>query len=214
MSFSTARLADAFIADSHFAVALIADNTGHWTAWLQTSGVVLAAIALVVACIAAWLTNLIAMPGNWICVLMLALYAWLGPEQGRLAVDYVAVLVGFFLALAGESIEFLAGAAGAQAAGASRKSTLYSILGSIAGALAGAVIGVPIPVIGSVIAALLFGGMGAAAGAMYGEWTDGRPWRENWSIGHATFWGRTFGTLGKVLCGAAIVLVTIIALII
>ncbi len=77
------------------------------------------------------------------------------------------------------------------------------------GAILGALIGVPVPVIGSVLAAILFGGIGATAGAMYGEWTDGRSWRESWAIGHAAFWGRTFGTLGKITAGLVIVIIAI-----
>ncbi|WP_233903328.1 DUF456 family protein [Stieleria maiorica] len=191
---------------------LIAENADGWAQWLDTSGVVFLAILLVVGCLVAWASNLIALPGNWICVLLLALYAWLGPASGRVAIGYGPVLAGFGLALVGEVVEFLAGAAGAKRAGASRKSTLYSILGSMVGAMTGAIVGVPVPVVGSVIAAILFGGIGAAAGAMYGEWTDGRTWKENWSVGHSTFWGRTFGTLGKVVAGLFIVILVIASL--
>lgn len=192
----------------------LAENSNGWTAWLATAGVGLLAIGLVVACIVAWMTNLVALPGNWICVLLIALYAWLGPSEGRAAIGYGAVLGGFALAFAGEAFEFFASAMGAQRAGASRKSTLYSIIGSVVGAMTGAIVGVPIPVVGSVIAAIVFGGVGAAAGAMYGEWSDGRDWKENWMIGHATFWGRTVGTLGKTFAGLGIVAIAITAVII
>ena len=52
-------------------VLSIAENSGQWSDWLAVSGSVALAIVLVVACLAAWLTNLIALPGNWICVLLL-----------------------------------------------------------------------------------------------------------------------------------------------
>lgn len=193
------------------AVELIAETTRGWTAWAETTGVIVLAVMLVLLCLGSWVTNLIALPGNWICVLLIAVYAWLGPEQGRAAIGYGPVLTGFAFALVGEIVEFVAGAAGATRAGASRKSTLYSIVGSMAGAMAGAIIGIPIPVIGPVIAAILFGGLGAAAGAMYGEWNDGRSWKENWTVGNAAFWGRTFGTMGKVIAGAGIVIVALAA---
>ena len=183
-----------------------------WTDSLGTAGLIVVAVLLVVASLVAWGLNLIALPGNWLCVLLIAGYAWLGPGEGRLSIGVGAVIGTFVLALIGEGIEFLAGAAGARKAGASKKSTLYSIIGSVAGAILGGIVGVPIPVVGSALAAILFGGIGAAAGAMYGEWTDGRKWRENWSIGHATFWGRTFGVLGKMVAGAVIVAVTVCAL--
>lgn len=188
---------------------MLAETANDSQPWLQTTGGVLLALILIVACLCAWLTNLIAMPGNWICVLLIALYAWLGPADGRPAIGYGVVIAGFGCAFAGEVFEFLAGAWGAKRAGAGRKSTLYSILGSIAGAVSGAFIGIPIPVVGSLVAALVFGGVGAAAGAMFGEWSDGRRWRENWAVGHATFWGRTYGTLGKLFAGLVIVVVVI-----
>ena len=106
---------------------------------------------------------------------------------GRLSVGWIVFAVCGLLAVAGEVVEFLSAAAGAKNAGASLKSTVYSVVGSIAGAFLGAFVGIPIPVIGPVIAALLFGGLGAAGGAMLGEWTDGRQWKENVSIGKSTF---------------------------
>lgn len=190
---------------------LAQSETAQWAGWFETTGTVLLVLGLIAVCCVSWLSNLIALPGNWICVLLVALYAWLGPQDGRAAIGAGIVLACFVCALVGELIEFAAGAMGAKRAGASGKSTLYSIIGSVVGAIAGAVIGVPIPVIGSVLAAILFGGAGAAVGAMYGEWTDGRNWRENWTVGQSTFWGRTFGTLGKFACGFVIVILILIA---
>ena len=61
---------------------------------------------------------------------------------------------------------------------------------------------------------MLFGGLGATAGAMYGHWSDGKPWKDSWTIGHAAFWGRTFGTLGKMLTGLLIVLAVILGVLV
>lgn len=184
-------------------------ETSTWTAWLEPTGAVLAALILLILCFAAWATNLVALPGNWICVALLAFYAWLGPQEGRANLGYGVVVAAGVLALVGESLEFLASALGAQRAGASRRSTLYALIGSIGGAITGAIFGLPVPVVGPILAAILFAGLGATAGAMIGEWSDGRPWRENWNIGRAAFWGRTFGTLGKVSAGLIIVLIAI-----
>ncbi len=179
--------------------------------WLGSAGSVSLAVGLVVLCIAGWGLNLIALPGNWIAVALLALYAWLGPSEGRIGMGFTAPSIAFGFAMMGEIFEFAAGAVGAQKAGASRRSTIFAMIGSMAGAMVGAFIGVPVPVVGPVIAALLFGGLGATAGAIYGEWSDGKAWRESWAIGHAAFWGRTFGTLGKVTAGLAIILVAVLA---
>jgi len=48
-------------------------------------------------------------------------------------------------------------------------------------------------------------------GAIYGERTEGRNWKETWSIGHAAFWGRTFGTFGKITAGFAILMLTVVS---
>lgn len=167
------------------------------------------AIGLVVACGAFWASNLIMLPGNWFAVALLAVYAAWGPEGGRAEIGWGLVAVAFGLAAAGELVEFLAGAVGASRAGASRRSTLFALIGSMLGATAGLVVGIPVPVLGPVLAAILFGGLGAAAGAMFGEYSRGRQIRENWAIGQAAFWGRTFGTLGKTSIGAGIVLIAL-----
>ena len=187
------------------------DGSGSWWPWLEVSGDISLAVLLVLACLLAWSANLLTLPGNWVGVALVAFYSWLGPEQGRLAVGLGAVGFAFGFALVGELLEFFAGAFGASRAGASRRSTLYAILGSIGGAITGAIVGIPVPVIGQAIAAILFAGLGATAGAMYGEWSQGKTWRESWSIGHAAFWGRTFGTLAKMLVGLGVVLAALAA---
>lgn len=192
-------------------LSLSALATGGWTSWFAPTGTVLLAIVLVSLCMIAWGINLFGLPGNWISVAVLALYAWLGPQEGRIALGYYAVCAAFIAALIGELIEFAAGAFGAKRAGASRRATLYAVVGSMIGAISGAVIGIPVPVIGSILAAVLFGGLGAAVGAMYGEWSDGRAWRESWTIGHAAFWGRTFGVFGKISFGFVIVVIALAA---
>jgi uncharacterized protein YqgC (DUF456 family) len=167
---------------------------------------------LLILCVVAWIGNLVSLPGNWLAVTCIAVYAWIGPEEGRVAIGWTVAAAAFGLALVGEIAEFIAGAYGAQRAGASRRSTLLAMLGSLIGAIAGAIIGVPVPVVGSLLAALLFGSAGALAGAMYGEWSDGKSWRESWTVGHAAFWGRLVGTLGKLGSGAAILIMVMVAL--
>ncbi|TWT52871.1 hypothetical protein Pla22_04990 [Rubripirellula amarantea] len=192
------------------AAAISWPDWGEWFSWLGPTGTVSLAIALVLLCTVSWGLNLISLPGNWIAVALIALYAWLGPDEGRAQIGFVATGVAFGFAMLGEVIELVAGALGAQKAGASRRSTLFAMIGSMVGAIGGAFVGIPVPVIGPVIAAILFGGLGATAGAMYGEWSDGRSWRESWTIGHAAFWGRTFGALGKIMAGLAIIVITVV----
>lgn len=192
---------------------MILATWSDWFDWLPSVGTHAAAIVLVVMCFLFWLLNLIALPGNWLSVGLVALYSVFGPDEGRIAIGMTAAVTAFAMALLGEIFEFAAGAVGAKKAGASRRATLYAMIGSMLGAMIGAFIGVPVPLIGSVIAAVLFGGIGAMAGAMYGEWSDGRSWRENWMIGQAAFWGRTVGTLGKVSVGLVIVGIALVGVI-
>ena len=195
------------------AAAATDGGSESWWPLLQSSGEIALAVLLVLACLATWMANLLTLPGNWAGVALLAAYSWLGPEQGRIAIGLASVATAFGFALVGELLEFFAGAFGASRAGASRRSTLYAIIGSVAGAVIGAIVGTPVPVIGQALAAILFAGLGATAGAMYGEWSQGKSWRESWSIGHAAFWGRTLGTLAKMFVGFGIVAVALAAII-
>jgi len=184
-----------------------------FTAWLDSAGVIVFSIAIIILSTAAWAGNLVALPGNWMMVLVLIALAWFGPQEGRIAVGLSTVILAAVLAAVGEGIEFAASALGARRAGASRRSTLYAMVGSLIGALAGAVIGVPIPVVGSIIAAILFAGLGAMGGAIYGERSEGKEWQETWAVGQAAFWGRTIGTFGKIAAGFAILALTAISVI-
>ncbi|MEM9644532.1 MAG: DUF456 domain-containing protein [Planctomycetota bacterium] len=183
-----------------------------WSWW--GVGGVLIAVLLVSACVVVWAANLLALPGNWGIVALASCYAWLGPEEGRFGMGAGAVGALFLLGLLGEGLEFVAGALGASRAGASRRATIYSIGGSMIGALGGAFVGIPIPLIGPILAALLFGGLGATAGAIYAEATDGKPWRESWVIGRSAFVGRTLGTAAKSLVGLVMVLGVVIAVLV
>ncbi|WP_231616026.1 DUF456 domain-containing protein [Novipirellula artificiosorum] len=188
-------------------------STEGWSRWVGPTGSVLSAVVLVLVCFIAWGANLVTLPGNWISVAAMALYVWLGPSEGRLSIGITTLVVAFVFALLGEVIEFVASAFGARRAGASRRSTIFAVIGSMIGALTGAMVGLPVPVVGSVLAAILFAGLGATSGAIYGEWTDGRSWKESWAIGQAAFWGRTFGTLGKFIAGFAVVLAAVLGVV-
>ncbi len=69
-------------------VSLIADTDpsmegGTWASWFAPTGTAAMAILLVLLCIIAWGTNLVALPGNWFSVALLALYVALGPQENR-----------------------------------------------------------------------------------------------------------------------------------
>jgi len=174
---------------------------------------ILFAVLIVLAMVICWALNFFNLPGNWLVLGLAALYRFLvgsgGPSFG-----WQVVIILLLLATVGEILEFAAGAMGASRLGGSRRGAVMALGGSILGAVLGTMIGLPIPVVGPVIATLLFASLGALAGAMLGEQQSGRSWRESWNIGQAAFWGRLFGTLGKVLVGSVMVVVVAVALIV
>ncbi|HJQ78441.1 MAG TPA: DUF456 domain-containing protein, partial [Lacipirellulaceae bacterium] len=164
------------------------------------------ALLLVAACVIAWLLSLVALPGNWIVLGFAALFAWLFPQDatGRGMTWFWVGSLGV-LAVLGEIIEFVAGAAGAARQGASRRGVALSIVGAILGSIVGLTIGTPIPILGSFVMALLGGAAGAFAGAYLGEAWKGRPQEERVAAGRGAFAGRIWGTVGKLAVGAIMV---------
>jgi hypothetical protein len=163
------------------------------------------ALLLIVLCIAAWLTSLLTLPGNWIVVALAAGFAWLFPHEAGRGISWTVVGIGLALAVVGEAIEFAASAAGAAKQGASRRAVLLSLVGAMAGSIVGVMIGAPVPVLGSFVMALLGGAAGAFAGAYLGETWKGRAEHERFAAGQGAFTGKIWGTLGKLACGAVIV---------
>ena len=77
----------------------------------------------------------------------------------------------------------------------------------------GAFVGLPIPIVGSLLAAVVFGGLGALVGAMAGESWKGRDFETSLEIGKAAFVGRLLGTAAKLIVASIMVVVTLIALV-
>jgi len=171
---------------------------------------ILAALLMAVLLAAGWVMTLLSLPGNWLIVIAVAVYALLVPNEWRVDVGWVVVGVVLVLAIVGEILEWLTVAAGTARAGGSRRAALLALGGSILGGLVGAVVGLPVPVVGSVIAIVLFAAVGATCGAMAGESWRGSSREASWAVGKAAFWGRLLGTLAKI--GTACVIVVVVAL--
>jgi hypothetical protein len=157
--------------------------------------------------------TLLGLPGNWIVLLLAALYAWVIPNTWRCDIGPKWVIALVVLAVIGEAVEFLAGALGTQQAGGSRRSAIGALVGSMVGGIVGATVALPVPLIGPVIGALVVGGVGAAIGAVVGELSAGGQANRSWQIGQAAFWGRLLGTGGKTLVGAVMVAAVVVALV-
>lgn len=116
--------------------------------------------------------------------------------DGPLPFGLPTLFIAAAAALLGELLEFLAGASGAKAGGASRSGVIGSMVGGLVGVIAGTVF-VPAPLIGSIGGALF----GVAAGAMAGEMIfRSRTIRDavRPAIGAAV--GRVLGSLVKLPC--------------
>jgi len=118
------------------------------------------------------------------------------------------------LAVVGEIVEFAASAAGVKKLGGSWLGAMLALVGSVLGSIVGIFGGIPIPLVGSLVAALLFGGIGALAGAIIGETMRGQSMESSVEIGKAAFWGRLLGTLGKTLVGAIMAGVVIVSVLV
>jgi uncharacterized protein YqgC (DUF456 family) len=160
------------------------------------------AVLLLVLCMGAWLTTLLTVPGNWIVVGLAAAFAWLFPSAAGRGITWTTVFLLIGIAVIGEIIEFVAGAAGAAKQGASRRAVVLSIGGAMAGSMLGLAVGTPVPIVGSFVMALLGGAAGAFAGAYVGESWKGRGEEERIAAGKGAFVGRLWGTVGKLAAGA------------
>lgn len=167
-------------------------------------------LLLILVLVAGWCMTMLSMPGNWVMVGAVALFAWLAPADGP-DISWQIVAVLLVLAVLAELLELAASALGAKRAGGSRRGAVLAIFGSMVGAIIGAMVGVPIPIIGSLVAAIVFAGAGALVGAMLGETWKGRTLAESWKVGQSAFWGRLLGALAKTGIATAMLVIAVIA---
>ncbi len=138
------------------------------------------------------------LPGTW---LMIALAALIELVDGLYRTNEPPVTFGWWLiglviliALIGELIEFLAGAAGARFGGGTRRGMIGAIVGGLVGAILFTPL-VPIPLLGTLIGAIV----GTFAGAFFGEFTHVQKlgvWRSLRPATGATI-GRVVGSIAK-----------------
>lgn len=168
------------------------------------------AVLLTLGNLGALAATMMALPGNWVIVGLTALFAWLIHDAQGAGVSWYTVGALGALAALGELVEFAAGAAGAARSGGSRRGMALAILGTLVGSIAGVAVSpflVPIPLLGTVIAAIGGGALGAFAGAYLGESWKGRTDDQRLAVSKAAFVGRLLGTVGKLWVGAVMVVV-------
>ena len=116
--------------------------------------------------------------------------------------------MAFGLAVLGEIVEFVAGAAGAAQQGGSRRGVVLAIVGAIVGSLAGAAIGSSRsrdrPVdrgLGRRV------GRGPTWEPIWARWEPGIPHAQRMAIGRGAFIGRLLGTAGKLIIGVMMLII-------
>ena len=159
----------------------------------------------------AWLVLLVVgLPGTWLILASCAGLSWwlhrgAPPEATWLiAPTTLAILAGF--AIAGEIIEFWAGAEGARRFGGTRRGALGAVLGAILGGLLSTFL-IPLPVVGTILGAAL----GASVGALAFELHGGRDVEASLRSGVGAGLGRLAGTVGKLIVGVAMWIVAAVA---
>lgn len=145
----------------------------------------------------------IGLPGNWLMVAAAALVAWLTWQRGAPWAEQMfhpgVLIIGLALALAGELLEFAAGAGGSRVAGGSKAGMWGALIGGIVGGVI-ATFAIPIPILGSVLGACL----GAFIGALIFELAGGQKLGFSIRSGSGAAAGRLLGTLAKLAVGLAL----------
>ncbi|MBM84303.1 MAG: hypothetical protein CMJ78_27420 [Planctomycetaceae bacterium] len=170
---------------------------------------IVAALLLLLNCVS-WIATLFTLPGNWVIVLLTTLFAIFIPTGEGQGISWWGVGAVIVLAIIGEIVELLAGAAGAAKQGASRRAMVLAVIGAMIGSLIGAIFCSAIPVIGTIIGAVGGACGGSFGGAYLGELWKGRERKERLNISSAAMLGRLLGTMGKLMVGAVMVAVAAI----
>jgi uncharacterized protein len=150
-----------------------------------------------------WLVlGFFSLPGNWLMIITTILFAlW----QKNIFSIYT-IIAAVILALIGEILEFVAGAAGTKAGGGSKKSMAAAIIGAIIGAIAGTIV-IPIPILGT----LLGSAIGAALAVLIVERGTGKEYKTSLKAATGAGLGRILGTGAKIIAGIIIWLIFTIA---
>jgi uncharacterized protein YqgC (DUF456 family) len=149
--------------------------------------------------LAFWVGILFNLPGTWLMVLVTAVLKWWQPEYVQVSWPVLGVATG--LAVLGEVLEFVLGAAGSRRAGGSTRAAVLAIVGGLVGGIIGTAL--PVPIVGTLIGACL----GAFLGSLIGDLWAGRPLFSSFEAGWGAAVGRFWGTVSKLAVGGIIVVI-------
>lgn len=150
-------------------------------------------LLLVALCILVWASQIFALPGNWVVLLLTLLFGW---YEGFEAVTGWLLITGALLAGLGELAEFLGGWHGARISGGSRWTGVAALVGSVVGAVVGAAFGYGLGAIPGTV-------LGAFAGALLAETVQRQHHADALRRGFWAGVGRAFGLAAKLGFGAA-----------
>jgi uncharacterized protein YqgC (DUF456 family) len=160
-------------------------------------------LTLLITLNAVWLVLVpFTLPGNWLIVITTSLFAWWRWQDGVFS-PYTLIAIAI-LALIGELVEFFAAAGGAKKAGATLLASVAAVIGAIVGAVIGTFV---LPLLGTIIGACL----GAGLAATIVEMAMGRTADASIRSGVGASVGHLFGTITKIVIGAAIWLIVALA---
>jgi hypothetical protein len=154
----------------------------------------------------------VGLPGTWLLIGLAALLEWTdgaflpGPEP--VTFGWGLLLGCGVVGLAGEALEFAAGALGTRFGGGTRSGMWGALVGGLLGGLLGTV-WLPIPLVGTLVGALV----GTFVGAFMGERraVDSAGHARSFKAALGATLGRLAGTVGKTLLAGLIWLVLVAA---
>ena len=160
-------------------------------------------LILLAVCVVGLIVNVLGMPGLWLIVIGAVGFAWV-TGFAHLGLWGLATLL--VLALVAELVEFLAGSAGAKAAGGSKRGMVGAVIGGFVGGIVGTA-AIPVPIVGTIVGAVA----GSFAGAALVEYAIGRTADQSFRVGVGAAKGRFWGILSKTVVGVVMTLVVAIA---
>ena len=161
------------------------------------------AVVLTLVNLLCWVSILFGLPGTWLMVLFPVLLKWWQPDQ--FMVSWTVLGVAVSLAVLGEGLGLVLGAAGSRRTGGTTRGAVLALAGSIVGGLMGVVL--PVPLVGPLLGACL----GAFVGALLGNLWAGRKLFQSLAASRGAAIGQFWGTILKLAIGAIMAVMLAIA---
>ena len=160
------------------------------------------AVLIITFLILAVLLQVISLPGNWVAIILIVIWKFIGPSSTTIELTWPFVMLLAGIAAVGELLEWAIQMFAGRKYGSSTSGSIAGIIGSIIGAI------MLLPLFfgfGAVLGALL----GAYLGCLAAELLQGRPGLDARQAAWGTFLGRFVGMSIKLSLGIIIIWLTI-----